>query len=496
MPKQRPARHVLLATVVIAVWVGVAAAGPALLVDHGGRVLGNPQVSAIYLGDYWTARQGASDLLHTDAFLQAWIAGPSVTGVLAQYGVSAGSFVSSVTVAGAAPLEFTDAAAQALVQQQLAARRVVGGDETVHVVYLPPGTVLMFQGNRSQRKLGGYHSSYRDAVTGNPVYYAVVVYNEGTNGLDFNGNPQDNLSIMTSRVLAGALTNPDVGDVLRGASPQSVVAWRDDVNGEVGDIAFTLSKDAALGDVWVLQNGFAAVLLWSNEDDKLAASTPTVTVGATATGAATVSISPATQEAVPGTSVTYTVANAATSVGTLTLSLSTLPANVTGTFASTTLAPGASTTLTITVAAAAATGTTTFTVTGTTAATATAAATTETATATLAVVTTLTPAAAATPAANFSLSVTPTTQEVIRGGDVVTFVITTTGDANTTVKLKTQHVRSGIKADLSRTRVAAGETVILTIRAHRDARRRAYELTLKGSSNQTDQRITLTIVVK
>lgn len=494
MPKRRASRFVVLTTAVIAVWVAVAAGAAPLLVDRGGRVLASPRVSAIYFGDHWATREGAGEALHTDAFLQAWIAGPSVTGVLAQYGVGGGSVLGSATVPGGAPAGFTDADAQALVQRELAAGRVAGGDDTVHVLFLPPGTVLTFQGNRAQRTLGGYHSSYRDPVTGAAVVYAVVVYNQGANGLDVSGVPQDNISVMASRVLAGALTNPDVGDVLRGAAPDGVVGWRDDVNGEVGDIAFALSRDARLGDVWGLENGFAVVRLWSNAHGALlAGGAATARIGATATGEPTLSLSPASQEALPGSTVTYTVSNAATSVDTLTISLSTLPDTLTAAFGQTVLAPGASTALTITVAADATAGTTTtLTVTGTGGATA------ETATASVAVVTALTPAPAPVAAPDFTLTVTPTTQEMTRGGDVATFTATTTqvGSGVSKVKLKTLHVRRGLVVDLSRTRIVAGETFTVIVRAHRDVRRKAYELTLKASSDQGDQRVRLTIVVK
>src|SRR5205085_3330707 len=105
---------------------------------------------------------------------------------------------------------------------------------------------------------------YRDSGTGQAVYYAVIVYGQGTNGIDFDANPQDNISIMTSVALAGAFTDPDLGDVTRGAPPAGTLGWRDDAGGEVGDIAFTLSGDAGFGDVWVFQSGFAVALLWSN----------------------------------------------------------------------------------------------------------------------------------------------------------------------------------------------------------------------------------------
>jgi hypothetical protein len=484
MPKERVSGVLLvLVTAVIAAWVAVALAASPLLVDRGGRVLSTPQVSAIYFGDYWSTPQGASDALHLDAFLQAWVAGPSVTGVLAQYRVGSGSFASSDKVGGAAPVAFTDADAQALVQQELAAGRVVSGDQTVHVVYLPPGTILTALGTSSQQKLAGYHGSYLDPGTGAQVLYAVVVYSQGANGLEFGRPAPDNISIISSRVLAGAFTDPDAA--------QGQTGWLDDVHGEVGDVAFALSSDAALGDVWALQNGFAVVLLWSNKDGKLDAGTADVTIGATATGEQTLSITPSAQEALPGTTVTYTVSNAATSVETLTLTVSALPSTLVATPTDTALAPGASTTLTVTVAADAPLGTTaSITVTGA------GATSTESATATLAIVLALSPAPTPPAEPDFSLTVTPTSQEMARGGDVATFTIATSGDPNVTIGLRALHFRKGIKGYLSRRRIAAGETATLTIIARRDARRKTYELVLKGSSDRVDQRVTLTLVVR
>src|SRR2546430_13208832 len=97
----------VLVGAIVAVSMGVAVGAP-LLVNHGGKVLTAPQVSGVYLGDYWSTAQGASDALHTDTFIQTWLSGPSVTDVLAQYGIGGASFASSVKVAGASPLQFRD----------------------------------------------------------------------------------------------------------------------------------------------------------------------------------------------------------------------------------------------------------------------------------------------------------------------------------------------------------------------------------------------------
>ena len=507
----RSSRFLVLIGAIVAVSVGVAVGAP-LLVNHGGKVLTAPQVSGIYLGDYWSTAQGASDALHTDTFIQTWLSGPSVTGVLAQYGVGSASFASSVKVAATSSLQFTDADARALVQQQIAAGRVVSGDQTIQVIYLPPGTVLSLQGTTSQNRLGAYHSSYHDPGTGKPVYYAVVVYSQGTNGIDFNGNPQDNISIMTSFALAGAMTDPDLGDVTLRAAAQGTLGWRDDTLGEIGDIAFALSTDPALGDVWVVQNGFAVELLWSNKDGKLtaggtSASTGTGTTTGTGTSVSTtpattgtqatssvLTVSPASQNVQPGASVTYTVSTAASAADTLALFVSGLPANVTGTFAQTSITPGGTTTLTIAVAAGAANATTTFTVTGT------GATSTQSASATLIVGTgtAVTPAATTVvPTADFVLSVTPDTQTIAAGGEVIRFTISSqpTFRPPTRITLQAQHLPHGINAYLSPRVITTGQSATLTLLAHQDPPRGSHDITIKGSSRRGVQRITVTIVI-
>jgi hypothetical protein len=497
--ERRYAGLVVLAAAVLIVSGAGAVGAPGRLVDHGGRVLSNPQVSAIYLGDYWATRQGASDALHTDTFLQTWLAGASMTDVLAQYGVGAGSFAGSDKVPGGAPAPFTDADAQALVQQEIAARRVVAGDQTIHVVYLPPGTVLTFQGATSHGRLGAYHSSYRDAVTGKAVYYAVVVYSQGANGVDLTGTPQDNISIMTSDALAGAMTDPDLGDVIRGALPSGTIGWRDDVNGDIGDLAFVLGTDPAFADVWAFQNGFAVELLWSNKDAKLTAGTttvtgfiPTVRIGETTTTTSiSLSLSPTTQTVAPGASGTYTVSNGTSD--TLTLAVSGLPANVTGTLGQTVLTAGGTTALTLAVATGAATGSTTFTVTGT-GGTSLQSTTGTLTVGTAAAATTATPAAST---ADFSLTATPSSQPIDAGGEVVTFTITSqpTGAANPRIKLQAQHLPHGIKAYISPSTIVAGDTATVTILAHQDPPRGSHDITIKGRSRTRNQRITITIVI-
>jgi hypothetical protein len=494
MPKpRRPGFTALLLTLAL-LGLPAAVGAQALLVDNGGRVLATPRISAIYFGVHWTTATGVAEAQRNDTFLATWVGGPSVTDVLRQYRVASASFVGSETVPAVAPPLFTDEDAQNLVKEEIAAGRVPSGPETVQVIYLPPGTILSFEGQSSTAGLAGYHSSYLDPFTLQQVYYAVIVYNDGTNGFAVTNDPQKNLSIFGSRALAGAFTNPDVDGGRAG--------WLDPRNGEVGDIAFALSTDPTFADVFTTENGFAVVRLWSNRDNALSGTTSSAgpggaagATGGTATSlGGTLTITPATREAVPGTSVTLTIANLATATSPVTLSVTGLSETVSGTFAATSLVPGASTTLTVTVAADATPGTSvTLTVVGITAAGAA-----QTVDATISVVTTLTAAAPQATPADFSFTVTPAAQDVPRG-EVARFVVLTEAVSETAsprLKVKVVGLQNRLKAYVSRSKITAGDTVTITIMAHRSARSREYAFAIKVSSDQGDQFVPVSFVLR
>jgi hypothetical protein len=190
------------------------------------------------------------------------------------------------------------------------------------------------------------------------------------------------------------------------------------------------------------------------------------------------------------------VSSAASAADTLALSVSGLPANVTGTLAQTSITPGGTTILTIAVAAGAANATLTFTVTGT------GATTTQSASATLVVgtgsATAETPAATTVvPTADFVLSVTPTTQNITAGGEVIRFTISSqpTFRPPTRITLQAQHLPHGINAYLSPKVITTGQSATLTLLAHQDPPRGSHDITIKGSSRRGVQRITVTIVI-
>ncbi len=237
------------------------------LINNGGKVLDKPAIDNIYLGSYYNTTQGKSDVAHQDAASKAWVTSGNEA-LLKQYGVGQGSFAGSHVVSGNAPRTFTASQVESLVKQQLASGKSPAGDQTIHTVYLPPGTVLKDGDATSQNGLGGFHGSYQDPATGKNVYYAVIAYSKGSNGIDFTGNPQDNNSITASHEWSEAATDPNVADVNRGAPSQGTLGWYDNRLGEIGDIPINISKDPSLSDVWGKVGGFAFQKEWSNKDNK------------------------------------------------------------------------------------------------------------------------------------------------------------------------------------------------------------------------------------
>lgn len=232
---------------------------PYTLTNRGGSVLTKPVINNIYLGDYWNTAQGKSDAAHNDAFA-ADVMNSKYMDVLKQYGVGHGSFAGSSVMAGAAPKSVNESDIQAIVKKAIAAGGQSSDPQAIHTVVLPPGTVLTDGSATSLQGLGGYHGSYKGA-DGKPVYYAAIVYGQGQNGIDFNGKPQDNISVTESHEWAEACTDPDVNSPISGKK----LGWYNDNQGEVGDEAINaLPLSQTTGTV----DGYAVQKEWSNQDKK------------------------------------------------------------------------------------------------------------------------------------------------------------------------------------------------------------------------------------
>lgn len=227
------------------------------LTNDGGRVLQSPTFQPIYLGAYWQTAAGKADAGFNDGFAKE-VVGGAHQAILGQYGVGAGSYGGSATVGTSSPASVTRDDVVALVKQQIAAGAVKDGPQTVHLVVLAPGTVLdAGNGVTSAQGLGGFHGSYLDGA-GKTVYFGVVAYSQGSNGIDFTGQGRDNVTITESHEFDEACTDPDVEG--------GKLAWYNRRYGEIGDLAVN-SGLVPLDKAFVRDAaGYAVQVEWSNAD--------------------------------------------------------------------------------------------------------------------------------------------------------------------------------------------------------------------------------------
>jgi hypothetical protein len=239
---------------------------PSLSMSGGasGALLKSAVIYTIYYGDYWSTTQGASDMQFNDGFAQA-IGKSPIEGVIAEYNVGPSTFGSSSVVAHTFKTgeNFTDAQAQQVVQAELTAGHVSRQAQGIYTVIAPPGVVVDTGGGLSTDGIGGYHMVFT-GTDKKPVYYSVIVNSDSNgNGIDFNGNHLDAVTITESHEWVEAETDPDISS-----------GWHDaNTGGELGDVGiWDLDKQLSnntfdMSRCWARQtDGYAYQEEWSMHD--------------------------------------------------------------------------------------------------------------------------------------------------------------------------------------------------------------------------------------
>ncbi|GGH05716.1 SMP-30/gluconolactonase/LRE family protein [Silvibacterium dinghuense] len=193
------------------------------------------------------------------------------------------------------------------------------------------------------------------------------------------------------------------------------------------------------------------------------------------------SASPSSQTATPGSNAAYTTTIGAISgfSDAVNLSVSGLPTGATATFSSTSVAGSGSSTLTVSTASTTPTGTYTLTITGTSGSL------THSATVTLVVV-----------APDFSISATPSSLDVAPGNSAT--YTTTIGALNgfaDTVDLSVSGLPTDATASFSSTSVAGSGNATLTVSTASTTPTGTYTLTITGASGSLSHSATVTLVV-
>jgi hypothetical protein len=196
-----------------------------------------------------------------------------------------------------------------------------------------------------------------------------------------------------------------------------------------------------------------------------------------------IAVTPSTGTVNTGSSITYSVSTGSIggSAQSIALSVSGLPAGVTGSFAPASVTAGSGSTLTLTAATGATLGSAVFTVTGT-------GTNTHSATATVVVQT--------PPVADFTIAVSPASATVVQGASA-TFTVSTTAVNGSTqsVALSVTGLPSGATGAFSPASVTAGGSSTLTITTTATTTTGAAALSITGTSGATTHSAAATLTV-
>lgn len=341
-----------------------AAPSNAWLNYYGGHVISNvnvvpvmwgasvPAEVATGIGTFYTAITDSPYfdwLAEYDTNILDW-AGSQGTGQHIGRGTAAGTLTITPSIAATS---ITNDQIIAELQAQITNGHLPRPDaNTLYMVHFPAGMkISMPDGNggtaSSCTQFCAYHNTTA-ATSTIPEFYYGVIPNVTSDGCELGCGPIgggfNNTTSVASHELIESVTDAEVGLATNNAPPLS---WYDPQgsNGEIGDICNgSQGTVSSHGRSWTVQtewsNSHAACITAPDANDFSVIITP----GNKAIGA--------------GQSATYTVTakTIAGSVGTITLSTNSFPTGLSGSFTSSTLLPGQSTTLTVSATSSAVNG--------------------------------------------------------------------------------------------------------------------------------------------
>jgi hypothetical protein len=219
------------------------AALAAQLTYRNGPLMTSVQVYTIVWGSAWTKNPQKPLIAQLNQFFDSIVTSAlidqvteyNVTGKTIKHGKRTGT----LTVTTQPTSSISDAAIQRFLQQQISRNAKVPrpGANTLYFLYLPPGVRAVQRGAASCQAFCGYHNA-----TSSGIFYAVMPY-PGCAGCRGDLTVFEALTSTSSHELCEAITDPIPG-----------AGWYDDVNGEIGDIAWQTKKVGA----------YTVQLEWSN----------------------------------------------------------------------------------------------------------------------------------------------------------------------------------------------------------------------------------------
>jgi hypothetical protein len=207
---------------------------------HGGAVLPNVGVDAVFLGSQWSSDPQLGQQTGQLGNFLGFLAGGTFMDMLTQagYRVGRGSYVGGQVVPAAPGWAIGDDQ----IQQTLAASIVNGtlpapDANRLYVVFVEPGVDVTTSFGDSATNVLGYHGAFW-GPTGAAVTYAVIPYPTAPNAPYPGLSPFETLTKVASHELAEAVTDPQGEQIGRNAWYDET--WRDPQTGarggEIGDI--------------------------------------------------------------------------------------------------------------------------------------------------------------------------------------------------------------------------------------------------------------------
>jgi hypothetical protein len=227
---------------------------------HGGPLLPNQEVEALYYGSQWATDPTLNAFTNQiNLFLQT-IVNSAYMDMLNEYNVGRGSFTGAAIDRSAAPATIDDTQIQNALVHDVASGLLPAPDANrVYFVYPPPGTEVTFTDSSGTLNTSGtepntphflgYHDVVPASFRTSRLFYAVVPYPGGVNGLQSGMTPLQQITFTSSHELAETGTDPD-----------TTSGWLDDSQsstggGEIADLAN--GQDGTLF-------GYDVSFIWSN----------------------------------------------------------------------------------------------------------------------------------------------------------------------------------------------------------------------------------------
>jgi hypothetical protein len=219
------------------------------VVYHGGPLLPNVQVQAVYYGQPWTTSAALQQTVtQTDNFLRYLTTSPYFD-ALQQYNVGHGTFLSHEIVAqNPANQTIDDTQIQQILNAEIAAGHLAApGANSLYVFFTAPSVVVTANGQDSVHDFAAYHSA-DTGPGGAAVYYAVIPYPSGNvASVQLTDFQQETIAL--SHEVAEGVTDPDTR-----------TGWFSGRSNEIADLA-----QGRFGSL----NGYDVQGFWSQADGRV-----------------------------------------------------------------------------------------------------------------------------------------------------------------------------------------------------------------------------------